>query len=135
VLEECATSEEASTANNGGTPVNSGHTPPALVSSKVVEMRKENAPYIKAVVDASRSLLRHVIDGLVPKNGLKHAPVRTHFRILSGAMFLLKVCSIIVLLSVRSTSDLFHAASSPNRSQCSKNHTDQSRIIIEDPIY
>lgn len=100
-------------------------------------MRKENAPYIKAVVDASRSLLRHVIDGLVPKNGLKHAPVRTHFRILSGAMFLLKVCSIIVvLLNTRSTSDGFHAASSPNRSQCSENHTDQSRIIkIDEPHY
>ena len=91
MLEECATSEEAPNVNSGHAPANSGHTPPALVSSKVSEMRKENEPYIKAVVDASRSLLRHVIEGLVPKNGLKHAPVRTHFRILSGAMFLLKV--------------------------------------------
>ena len=53
--------------------------------------RKQNAIYIAEVVDASRSMLRHILDGLVPQNGLRHAPVRTYFRILSGAMFLLKV--------------------------------------------
>lgn len=57
----------------------------------MVGLYKENAVYIAEVVDASRNLLRHVIEGLVPYNGLKHAPVRIHFRILSGAMFLLKV--------------------------------------------
>ena len=57
----------------------------------MVDFYKENAVYITEVIEASRNLLRQVVDGLVPNEGLKHAPVRTNFRILSGAMFLLKV--------------------------------------------
>lgn len=52
---------------------------------------KRNQRYIAEVVKAARNLLRYVVDGLLPDDYLKHAPVRTHFRILSGAMFLLKV--------------------------------------------
>lgn len=52
---------------------------------------KKNEHYIKEVIDASRNLLRQVVTGLFPNDNLKHAPVRTHMRILSGAMFLLKV--------------------------------------------
>lgn len=52
---------------------------------------RRNGIYIKELVGAARSLLRLVVDGLLPGDYLKHAPVRTHFRILSGAMFLLKV--------------------------------------------
>lgn len=48
--------------------------------------------YVKEVAKAARNILRHVVEGLLPRDYLKHAPVRTHFRILSGAMFLLKVC-------------------------------------------
>ena len=66
-------------------------TPPALFSSKVVDVKKQNEPYIKEVVDASRSILDLALKGLRSEGSLKHAPVRTHFRILSGAMFLLKV--------------------------------------------
>ena len=47
--------------------------------------------YIKEVVDASRNLLQIVVHGLLPGGYLQHAPVRTYFRIVSGAMFLLKV--------------------------------------------
>lgn len=47
--------------------------------------------YIKEVVDASRNLLQTVVGGLLPGGYLQHAPVRTYFRIVSGAMFLLKV--------------------------------------------
>ena len=65
-------------------------TPPALVSSKTVDIKKQNEPYIKEVVDASRSILELALKGLLPNGNLKHAPVRTHFRILAGAMFLLK---------------------------------------------
>jgi hypothetical protein len=46
--------------------------------------------YVKEVVDGSRNLLRTVVEGLLPGDYLKHAPVRTYFRIVSGAMFLLK---------------------------------------------
>ena len=77
--------------NAGEAAAPSGPIPPALLSSKLVAFRKENAIYIAEVVDASRSMLRHITEGLVPQNGLRHAPVRTYFRILSGAMFLLKV--------------------------------------------
>lgn len=52
---------------------------------------RRNGFYIKELVGAARNLLRLVVDGLLPGDYLKHAPVRTHFRILSGAMFLLKV--------------------------------------------
>ncbi|TPX09477.1 uncharacterized protein E0L32_009365 [Thyridium curvatum] len=50
--------------------------------------------YVKTVVDACRSLLRTVVDGLLPGDFLKHCPVRTYFRIISGAMFLLKTFAL-----------------------------------------
>ncbi|TAQ90624.1 hypothetical protein B7494_g1035 [Chlorociboria aeruginascens] len=50
--------------------------------------------YIKEVVDGSRNLLRTVVEGLLPGDYLKHAPVRTYFRIISGAMFLLKTFAL-----------------------------------------
>ena len=56
---------------------------------------RRNEYYIKEVVKAARNLLRLVVEGLLPDNYLRHAPVRTHFRILSGAMFLLKVWYLI----------------------------------------
>ncbi|KAI4107153.1 MAG: hypothetical protein L6R37_001854 [Teloschistes peruensis] len=55
---------------------------------------KRNEVYITEVVKAARNLLRLVVEGLLPDNYLKHAPVRTHFRILSGAMFLLKTFAL-----------------------------------------
>jgi hypothetical protein len=50
--------------------------------------------YVREVVDGSRNLLRTVVDGLLPGDYLKHAPVRTYFRIISGAMFLLKTFAL-----------------------------------------
>lgn len=50
--------------------------------------------YVREVVQGSRSLLRTVVDGLLPSGHLKHAPVRTYFRIISGAMFLLKTFAL-----------------------------------------
>ncbi|KAL8710016.1 MAG: hypothetical protein Q9220_005287 [cf. Caloplaca sp. 1 TL-2023] len=58
------------------------------------ELYRQNEIYIAEVVKAARNLLRLVVDGLLPGGYLKHAPVRTHFRILSGAMFLLKTFTI-----------------------------------------
>jgi hypothetical protein len=50
--------------------------------------------YVREVVGACRNLLRTVVDGLLPGGYLKHAPVRTYFRIISGAMFLLKTFAL-----------------------------------------
>ncbi|KAL2760885.1 hypothetical protein ACRALDRAFT_1027502 [Sodiomyces alcalophilus JCM 7366] len=50
--------------------------------------------YIREVVDGCRNLLRTVVEGLLPGDYLKHAPVRTYFRIISGAMFLLKTFAL-----------------------------------------
>lgn len=50
--------------------------------------------YIREVMEGSRNLLRTVVEGLLPGAYLKHAPVRTYFRIISGAMFLLKTFAL-----------------------------------------
>ncbi|EFX03292.1 c6 zinc finger domain containing protein [Grosmannia clavigera kw1407] len=50
--------------------------------------------YVKEVVEGCRNLLTTVVDGLLPGGYLKHAPVRTYFRIISGAMFLLKTFAL-----------------------------------------
>jgi hypothetical protein len=50
--------------------------------------------YVREVVEGSRNLLRTVVNGLLPGDYLKHAPVRTYFRIISGAMFLLKTFAL-----------------------------------------
>ena len=49
---------------------------------------------IREVVNGCRALLHTVVDGLLPGDYLKHAPVRTYFRIISGAMFLLKTFAL-----------------------------------------
>jgi hypothetical protein len=54
----------------------------------------EDQEYVNEVVDGSRNLLRTVVQGLLPGDYLKHAPVRTYFRIISGAMFLLKTFAL-----------------------------------------
>ncbi|KAM3084475.1 zinc finger transcriptional activator [Clarireedia jacksonii] len=50
--------------------------------------------YVREVVEGCRNLLRTVVEGLLPNDYLKHAPVRTYFRIISGAMFLLKTFAL-----------------------------------------
>ncbi|KAI0799212.1 transcriptional activator ARO80 [Xylaria sp. FL0064] len=54
----------------------------------------EDQEYIREVVSGCRNLLRTVVDGLFKGGYLKHAPVRTYFRIISGAMFLLKTFAL-----------------------------------------
>ncbi len=54
----------------------------------------EDQEYVREVVNGSRNLLRTVVEGLLPGDYLKHAPVRTYFRIISGAMFLLKTFAL-----------------------------------------
>ena len=50
--------------------------------------------YILEVGDAARNLLKVVVDGLYPGEYLRHAPVRTYFRIISVAIMLLKSFSL-----------------------------------------
>lgn len=87
-MEKCATGTQDVEENDGPSVA---HTPPGLFSSKLVDIYKQNDPYIKEVTDAARNLLELAANELRADGGLKHAPVRTHFRVLSGAMFLLKV--------------------------------------------
>jgi hypothetical protein len=56
-----------------------------------MELYRVNEKYIQEVVDASRRILLIVLEGLVPGDHLKHCPVRTFFRVLSGMIFILKV--------------------------------------------
>ncbi|KAK5167779.1 zinc finger transcriptional activator [Saxophila tyrrhenica] len=50
--------------------------------------------YLHEVGEASRNLLKVVVDGLYPGEYLRHAPVRTYFRIVSVAIMLLKSFSL-----------------------------------------
>lgn len=56
----------------------------------LMELYRVNEKYIQEVVDASRRILLIVLEDLVPGDHLKHCPVRTFFRILSGMIFILK---------------------------------------------
>ncbi|KAK3703925.1 zinc finger transcriptional activator [Vermiconidia calcicola] len=50
--------------------------------------------YLLEVGNAARNLLKVVVDGLYPGQYLRHAPVRTYFRIISTAIMLLKSFSL-----------------------------------------
>ena len=73
-------------------------SPASSISSSYASLYNRNESYIKEVIDSSRIVLRHVVEGLLPDDQLKHAPVRTYFRIISAAMFLLKVRLILPIL-------------------------------------
>ncbi|KAF1814919.1 hypothetical protein P152DRAFT_411872, partial [Eremomyces bilateralis CBS 781.70] len=50
--------------------------------------------YIREVIEACRNVLKIVVSGLYPGEYLKHAPVRTYFRIISVAIILLKTFAL-----------------------------------------
>ncbi|KGO40967.1 hypothetical protein PEX1_031470 [Penicillium expansum] len=58
------------------------------------ELYRVNEHYIQQVIDSSRKILQTVLDGLVPEGRLRHAPIRTFFRILSGMIFILKTFTL-----------------------------------------
>ena len=72
--------------NNGNAPL-----PGSGWFQTLMELYRVNEHYIQEVVDASRKILITVLDGLVPGDHLRHAPVRTYFRIFSALIFILKV--------------------------------------------
>jgi hypothetical protein len=63
----------------------------AVSFSMLFDIFKPNKQYIEEVADAARTILKSVVEGLGPGDSLRHAPVRTYFRVLSGLMFTLKV--------------------------------------------
>lgn len=85
MLEQWTTKVNALPQNEGPS------SPTSSISSSFTGLYSRNEQYIKEVIDSSRIVLRHVVEGLLPDDRLKHAPVRTYFRIISAAMFLLKV--------------------------------------------
>ncbi|KAJ5952519.1 uncharacterized protein N7479_010932 [Penicillium vulpinum] len=58
------------------------------------ELYRVNEHYIQQVIDSSRKILQTVLEGLVPEGRLRHAPIRTFFRILSGMIFILKTFTL-----------------------------------------
>lgn len=90
--EEAAVRSNSTNAKSGvGT---SGAASGAVPFSVLMELYKGNEQYIEEVADACRSILRTVIDGLLPDDYIRHAPVRTYFRILSAMIFLLKTFAL-----------------------------------------
>ena len=96
---------ERCTSNAGNTATAAGNAPPQLSPQtqnyygklplgQIGGFGAADQEYVKEVVDGCRNLLRTVVDGLLPGDYLKHAPVRTYFRIISGAMFLLKTFAL-----------------------------------------
>ena len=83
--------EQWATKVGEGRQPDSPETPGSTLSSHFASLYSRNEPYIKEVIDASRTILRHVVFDFLPNDFLKHAPVRMYFRIVSAAMFLLKV--------------------------------------------
>ncbi|KAI1393262.1 uncharacterized protein F4822DRAFT_423730 [Hypoxylon trugodes] len=102
VVERCTANAGASTAAHGGSvavgnPQLSPQTQNYLGNLPLGHLGgfgHEDQEYVKEVVDGCRNLLRTVVEGLLKEGYLKHAPVRTYFRIISGAMFLLKTFAL-----------------------------------------
>ena len=99
VVERCTTNA-GNQANNAGQGPNGELSPQTqnyfgkLPLAQLGGFSVADKEYVREVVEGSRSLLRTVVEGLLPGDYLKHAPVRTYFRIISGAMFLLKTFAL-----------------------------------------
>jgi hypothetical protein len=85
-------------------PLPSGHVPQqnsrtsdsaggAIPFSTLVKWYGNDRHHIREVVDASRNVLKVVVDDLFPHH-LRHAPVRTFFRIVSVAIICLKTFAL-----------------------------------------
>lgn len=66
----------------------------AIPFSTLLKWYGNDRHYISEVIDASRNVLRTVVEGLYPGDYLRHAPVRTFFRIVSVAIILLKTFAL-----------------------------------------
>lgn len=77
-----------------GRAANSNEDGGAIPFSTLVKWYANDRHYINEVIDASRNVLKVVVDGLHPGGYLRHAPVRTFFRIVSVAIILLKTFAL-----------------------------------------
>ncbi|EOA87270.1 uncharacterized protein SETTUDRAFT_163258 [Exserohilum turcica Et28A] len=77
-----------------GRPTNGNEDGGAIPFSTLVKWYANDRHYINEVIDASRNVLKVVVDGLHPGGYLRHAPVRTFFRIVSVAIILLKTFAL-----------------------------------------
>jgi hypothetical protein len=66
----------------------------AIPFSTLTKWYANDRHYINEVIDASRNVLKIVVEGLHPGGYLRHAPVRTFFRIVSVAIILLKTFAL-----------------------------------------
>ncbi|KAB8295921.1 hypothetical protein EYC80_008741 [Monilinia laxa] len=102
VVERCTSNatNRTNAANDLGLPLGSAMSPETqnffgkLPLARLGGFGATDQGYVREVVEGCRNLLRTVVEGLLPNNYLKHAPVRTYFRIISGAMFLLKTFAL-----------------------------------------
>ena len=68
-----------------------GDTGTAIPPDRLNQWYGDDREHVGTVIEACRNVLRIVVDGLAPGGFLKHAPVRTSFRMISVAMVLVKV--------------------------------------------
>ncbi|KAF1982456.1 hypothetical protein K402DRAFT_195474 [Aulographum hederae CBS 113979] len=81
----------SSSGNNRSPSKEDGGAIPAETLKKWME---HDRYYVGEVVDACRSVLKVVVEGLYPDEYLKHVPVRTYFRIISVTIILLKTFAL-----------------------------------------
>ncbi|KAJ4299553.1 zinc finger transcriptional activator [Kalmusia sp. IMI 367209] len=96
VVERCThnTPQQSHAQPNGmGAPSSKTEEGGAIPFSTLVRWYGNDRHHIRQVVDASRNVLSVVVDGLYP-DYLRHAPVRTFFRIVSVAIILLKTFAL-----------------------------------------
>lgn len=84
-----AASEASSSKSNGG----------AIAPGIVRKWMGADGPFIAEVIDGCRNVLE-IVKTLAAKGHLKHCPVRTYFRIIAGACFLLKVRFLFLNVSL-----------------------------------
>lgn len=99
VVERCTHNTPLQThANLSTARTPNGSAPPgdggAIPFSTLTKWYANDRHYINEVIDASRNVLKVVVDGLYPGDYLRHAPVRTFFRIVSVAIILLKTFAL-----------------------------------------
>lgn len=66
----------------------------SVIDGQTLQVSDEDAAYVDHVVDASKSILNYMIYSFAPRGYLQSSPVKTFLRIISAAVFLVKViCS------------------------------------------
>jgi hypothetical protein len=62
------------------------------IDNQSIRISEEDAIYIDHVVDASKSILNYMIYEFAPRGYLRLSPVKVFLRVISAAVFLVKVC-------------------------------------------